>query len=153
MSCTLNSKYLELCSQHNVAALLKFEDWKIIQQDLEIRGLQIRRPHRYAILNWVQKISRNMNFSSILLAFCTNCLGISDLMDFWACFRGDILDNFSVIVLVVLWTIFGASFVNNLFLQIFISCSNSVSFRIRIPSILFQYANRKFYKLYSHTIQ
>ena len=39
--------------------------------------------------------------------------------------------------LVVLWTIFGGVFLNNLFLQIFISCSNSVSFRIRIPSIFF----------------
>ena len=43
----------------------------------------------------------------------------------------------SFFFVVVLWTIFGGVFLNNLFLQIFISCSNSVSFRIRIPSIFF----------------
>ena len=68
--------------------------------------------------------------------------------------------TFGGVLEVIFWAIFRSfffgcfmdDFLNNLFLQIFISCSNSVSFRIRIPSILFQYANRKFYKLYSHTI-
>ena len=75
--------------------------------------------------------------------------GFTDRMDFWGCLGGDILgDDFSVIF----FGCFMDDFLNNLFLQIFISCSKKVSFRIRIPSILFQYANSKFYKMYSHTI-